>query len=109
MSTDGFVPLHTVTLTLCEPCINGAGGECHSPGCDLWIHQAPDIPILAAQEQLKTPDEWQEITEVRVMDPDGWRCDGRSWSHPLTEEEFRSRAMLSTRYGGASPRKASPT
>lgn len=48
-NTDGFVPLHTVTLTLCELCINGVGGECHSPGCDLWIHRAPDIPILAAQ------------------------------------------------------------
>lgn len=37
--------LRKVTLTLCEPCIQGAGGECHTPGCALWMNRAPDIPI----------------------------------------------------------------
>lgn len=37
--------LETVTLTLCRSCLNGAGGECHTPGCALWMSAAPDIPV----------------------------------------------------------------
>jgi hypothetical protein len=37
--------LRRVTLDLCVLCLNGAGGECHSPGCALWINRAPDIPV----------------------------------------------------------------
>lgn len=36
---------HEVTLTLCALCLDGAGGECHSPGCALWINRAPDLPL----------------------------------------------------------------
>jgi len=35
----------TVTLRLCELCLNGAGGECHVPGCALWLNRAPDMAI----------------------------------------------------------------
>lgn len=45
------IPLHRVQLTLCEPCIDGEGEECHTPGCDLFLH-AVDIPILPAREQI---------------------------------------------------------
>ena len=44
----GPVRLRKVTIWLCEPCVNGEGGECHSPGCALWINRAPDIPVLDA-------------------------------------------------------------
>ncbi len=37
--------LHRVTLTLCSLCLLGEGGECHTPGCALWINRAPDIPL----------------------------------------------------------------
>lgn len=37
--------LYRVTLWLCGLCMTGKGGECHSPGCSLWINRAPDIPI----------------------------------------------------------------
>lgn len=37
--------LYTVTLTLCELCLDGAGGECHTPGCALWINRAPDMSL----------------------------------------------------------------
>jgi hypothetical protein len=37
--------LETVTVTLCSGCIDGVGGECHTPGCALWISTAPDISI----------------------------------------------------------------
>lgn len=39
------IPLQRVTLTLCVLCLAGMGGECHSPGCALWLNRAPDIPI----------------------------------------------------------------
>ncbi len=41
----GEVPLYRLTLLLCEYCVTGAGGMCSSPGCALWIHSAPDVPI----------------------------------------------------------------
>lgn len=39
------IKLRRVTLDLCVLCLNGEGGECHSPGCALWINRAPDIPV----------------------------------------------------------------
>jgi hypothetical protein len=40
--------LTQVILTLCSPCLNGAGGECHVPGCALWMNRAPDQPLWPA-------------------------------------------------------------
>ena len=37
--------LHRVELTLCSLCLDGAGGECHVPGCALWINRAPDLSL----------------------------------------------------------------
>lgn len=37
--------VHLVQLRLCDPCIDGEGGECHTPGCALWINRAPDLPL----------------------------------------------------------------
>lgn len=39
------ISLHQVTLTLCSLCLNGEGGQCHTPGCALWLKAAPDIPL----------------------------------------------------------------
>jgi hypothetical protein len=36
---------HRCVMTLCSLCIDGAGGECHSPGCALWINRAPDLSL----------------------------------------------------------------
>lgn len=32
-------------IYLCRYCISGGGGECHSPGCALFLNRAPDIPV----------------------------------------------------------------
>lgn len=32
-------------LRICEFCLDGKGGECHSPGCVLFLSKAPDIPL----------------------------------------------------------------
>jgi hypothetical protein len=47
------VPLHQVTLWLCELCLAGAGGECHVPGCALWMNRAPDMPVLTGGEDFR--------------------------------------------------------
>jgi hypothetical protein len=41
------VPLYRVTLDLCFLCLGGAGGECHVPGCVLYMNRAPDLPLSA--------------------------------------------------------------
>jgi hypothetical protein len=33
--------LHAVTMTVCSLCLEGAGGECHTPGCVFIYHDAP--------------------------------------------------------------------
>lgn len=42
---DDVITVRRVTLWLCDPCLDGAGGECHTPGCALWINRAPDLPL----------------------------------------------------------------
>lgn len=44
------ISLHKVTLILCSLCLNGEGGECHTPGCSLWLHRAPDTAIYLTPE-----------------------------------------------------------
>jgi hypothetical protein len=39
-----------VALMLCELCISGAGGQCHTPGCALWMNCAPDCPITVVAD-----------------------------------------------------------
>lgn len=45
MSASPEIPVHLVQLWLCDLCLDGAGGECHSPGCAMWINRAPDLPL----------------------------------------------------------------
>lgn len=44
--------LARVTLVLCSRCLAGEGGECHVPGCVLWMNRAPDVPIADRCESL---------------------------------------------------------
>jgi hypothetical protein len=34
-------------VLLCTLCRSGAGGQCHTPGCALWMNRAPDVPVMA--------------------------------------------------------------
>lgn len=38
-------PVRTVQIRLCDHCLDGAGGECHTPGCALWMNRAPDVSL----------------------------------------------------------------
>lgn len=51
---------------------------------------------MAKEPALKTPKEWGEILGWVVMDPDGWRHDGKSFDEPITEEEYTERMWIST-------------
>jgi hypothetical protein len=37
-------------VAICTPCLDGAGGECHTPGCLFWMVSAPDVPIRERAE-----------------------------------------------------------
>ena len=30
---------------ICDQCVRAEGDECHTPGCALFLHDAPDHPI----------------------------------------------------------------
>jgi hypothetical protein len=44
----------------------------------------------------RRPSEWEQITGIKILDPDGWR-DGTRWETPLTEREWKERMQKSTR------------
>ncbi len=47
---------------------------------------------------LRTPKEWQVLTGITIMDPDGWRGinSSRSFDDPISEEEWNQRMAVST-------------
>ena len=42
---------------------------------------------------LKTPEDWMELNHPnqKIMDPDGWRGNDKSFADVITEEEFERR------------------
>ena len=45
-----------------------------------------------------TPSEWEKILDIKILDTDGWdRLNyEEDWAKPLTYNEFRHKAMMST-------------
>jgi len=52
--------------------------------------------VTERNSEVKTPDEWQDELGLIVLDPDGWRRDGTSWTKPITREEFETKLASST-------------
>lgn len=46
----------------------------------------------------RLPAEWEKILNITIMDPDGWDRTNfeESWNTPLTQEEFKDKADVST-------------
>lgn len=44
-ATEGEPKVRRVIVNLCELCLGGAGGECHTPGCVLWLNRGPDLAL----------------------------------------------------------------
>lgn len=62
-------------IYLCDECVIGAGGECHTAGCAMWINRAPDIPLDppmtvpladALSELIDTPHTGEFFESVRM-------------------------------------------
>lgn len=62
MSDNDDPPVRKVRLNLCEACIDGVGSECHTPGCDLFLHSV-DIPILAAKPDMQALRVGEDLPE----------------------------------------------
>lgn len=43
------IPVRLLQRYLCDPCLDGEGAECHTPGCSLWMHPAPGRPVRESQ------------------------------------------------------------
>ena len=71
--------LRVVVLTLCGPCLDGEGGECHTPGCAMWLNRAPDLSLRERAEI--------EMASWRMLpvNASGWR------PRPPTAAEFAAR------------------
>lgn len=56
---DEDIPVRKYSIDLCDACIDGLGEECHTPGCALWIHDSPGIPIsVASYERCRLLDNY---------------------------------------------------
>lgn len=51
---------------------------------------------LMALDIKHPPEDWQRVTGVRIIDPDGWTTNMLDWGAPLTRDDFLSRAACST-------------
>lgn len=55
-----------------------------------------ELTNLVTWERCKKPSEWEKLTEITILDPDGWREDNKSFEEPIEEEEFMRRMWNST-------------
>ncbi len=46
--------------------------------------------------EIRTPDEWQKLTGITILDPDGWRADGFDFNKPISEADWNRRMLQST-------------
>jgi hypothetical protein len=45
LDENGEYRVHCVKLRLCEGCLLGIGEMCSTPGCAMWLHNSPFMPI----------------------------------------------------------------
>lgn len=62
------IPVRLVQLWLCDLCLDGKGGECHSPGCSLWLNRAPDLSLRETPMVTVLDGEQQSMGEQRPSD-----------------------------------------
>ena len=47
-------------------------------------------------EEVRRSCDWEHEFDFIVVDPDGWRVDGKSMDEPITRAEYEARSMMST-------------
>lgn len=65
MATGDEPELERVTIVLCSLCLDGRGGECHTPGCALWINRAPDLEL---RSKVGPSDEAVHARTAKALD-----------------------------------------
>lgn len=74
------------------------------------LSQLREIVAVVERPVVRTPSEWEEVSGVVVLDPDGWRGkDEMPWSEPIEWSDFARRAAISTTngaFGYATPPEA---
>ena len=53
-------------VAICSPCLDGEGGECHTPGCLFWMCSAPNIPIRDRAEDSDGYHIAEALDEARL-------------------------------------------
>ena len=53
---------------------------------------------MATDDRKLSSAEWEKELGIQVMDPDGWNRTNleEDWNRPISIQEFRERAMVST-------------
>lgn len=51
------IAVHMVQIAICQPCLDGVGEMCTTPGCALWLHKV-DLPIH--REVYEIIETWKE-------------------------------------------------
>lgn len=46
--------VHNIRIAICQPCLDGIGQECHTPGCALYLHKV-DLPITRELYEILPP------------------------------------------------------
>lgn len=69
---------------------------CCAVGCDCGC--APECPAHSHRfdGEVRLPAEWERLEGIVVIDPDGWRHDGKGWGDPIRFAEWERRSMVST-------------
>jgi hypothetical protein len=63
------IPVRLVQLHLCDPCLDGTGEECHTPGCSLWMNRPPDLP-LRNNQGVTVIDAAQQVAQAVTLPAD---------------------------------------
>lgn len=81
--------LTAVTVVLCNLCLDGKGGECHVPGCAMYLNRAPDLSLRDKVQTATTlRDQVREFHVAMNVPADAER------PTVISEERLRLRAAL---------------
>ncbi len=90
---------------LCNPDIECGCRTCDLMPCDMLDHRKCVAGYVEMQDDGKwlvfpgkakrTPAEWEKLTGIKIIDPDGWRQDGKDCNELIDKQEWEKRMMQS--------------
>ena len=73
--------LRHVTVWVCQRCLDGEAGECHTPGCIQWLR--------GDDERIDFEHRYDDTDAVRLVRQDKARDDAEEWA-VVDDELFRA-------------------